>query len=101
MPALRTRIFPMWILLPIHLRQCAGLRQFVLRMLAQPFAVKVLVAIAIVLAIPNLPATDHSAKLGDPLFAFIVIVLLAPIIETLLLQALPIETCRATRKAKW
>lgn len=91
----------MWIVRPIYLRDCVGLRQFVLRILAQQFAVKLLLAIAVAIVISDSHETPHPAVLRDPLSAFVLIVLIAPIVETLLLQAAPIETCRGLRRSKW
>jgi hypothetical protein len=73
------------------------LKQFVFRILVQQFAVKVLVAIAVVAVLPDARTADRSTVLREPVLAAILLVLVAPIAETLLLQTAPIEISRALR----
>jgi len=82
----------MWIFRPVRLRHCASLRQFVFRILTQQFAVKIIVALSIVALVPE--ADSRKTIIKDPLIAVVSIVFLAPILETLLFQTLPIELSR-------
>lgn len=87
-----------WILRPVRLCQCRTLRQFILRVLGQQLAVKVAVAIPI-----GLFVSDNSIRIviTNPALVIIGTVFLAPVIETILLQALPIELVRRFRGPRW
>jgi hypothetical protein len=86
----------MWILKPIRLRNCASLRQFILRIMAQHFAVKIIVAISIGLATGLIAPQIGEPKIviPNPIAAIIGIIFISPIVETLLLQTLMIELTR-------
>ena len=82
----------MWIFRPVRLRRCASLWQFVFRILAQQFAVKIIVALFIVSLAPE--AANSKTVVTDPPIAIVVLVFFAPMLETLLFQTLPIELTR-------
>ena len=82
----------MWIFRPVRLRHCASLRQFVFRILTQQFAVKIIVALFIVSLVPKAGST--KIIITDPLMMIVSVVFLAPILETLLFQTVPIEFFR-------
>ena len=85
-----------WLLRPIRLQGCRGPWQFILRILTQQFAVKVAVGLCIGFLLPD-EVHPHAEILRNPLLAFFLIVIWAPPIETLLLQAAPIELLRVFR----
>jgi hypothetical protein len=89
--ALSWRKQPVWILKPIRLRNYTSLRQFILRLMLQHFAVKIIVSITIVLLIPE---TSGKVVITNPIAVIISTILIAPIVETLLLQTLPMELSR-------
>ena len=84
-----------WLLHPVRLRRCTGLRQFVLQILAQQFSVKIVVAICVGVLLPE--SAGQKVHIPDPLIVMVSAVVLAPILETLLLQTLPIEVGRRRR----
>jgi hypothetical protein len=86
-----------WFFRPVSLNRSRGLRQFVFRILVQQFAVKVLVAVVIVAFLPEAEIADRTTILREPVLAAIILVVIAPIAETFLLQTATIETCRALR----
>jgi membrane protease YdiL (CAAX protease family) len=91
----------MWLLRPIRLEGCKDLRQFVRRILAQQFALKIPVAMLLVAFIP-IPDADVQTTFvqKDPLFALLAMLVLAPIVETLLLQSALIEPLRLFRRSR-
>lgn len=78
----------MWILKPIRLRDSANLRQFITRLMVQHFIVKIVIAITLALLIPE---NDTKILITNPIVVIISTILVAPFVETLLLQTLPIE----------
>jgi hypothetical protein len=86
----------MWILKPIRLRNCINLRQFILRIMVQHFAVKLIVGITIGLSIGLFAPQIDEPKIviPNPILAIIIIIFVTPVVETLLLQTLPIELAR-------
>jgi hypothetical protein len=86
-----------WFFRPIRLNDCGSLNRFIGLILVQQFAVKALVAIAVIAIMPDSGTADRSDTLRDPFVAAILLVVVVPIVETLLLQTLPIEFCRALR----
>jgi len=86
----------MWILKPIRLRKCISLRQFIIRIMAQHFAVKLIVGIIIGLTIGLVApqAGEPKIVITNPIITIIALVFISPIFETLLLQTLPIELAR-------
>ena len=87
----------MWVFRPVRLRRCASLRQFVFRILIQQFAVKIIVALFIVLLVPE--AGTPKAVITDPLLIVVSVVFLAPTLETLLFQTVPIEVSRLLNRS--
>ena len=86
----------MWILKPIQLKKCVSLRQFILRIMVQHFAVKIFVGI-----IAGIIITQAAPQIGEtktvitnPILTIIMIIFVAPVVETLLLQTLMIELAR-------
>ncbi|MFA5863975.1 MAG: CPBP family glutamic-type intramembrane protease [Phycisphaerae bacterium] len=90
----------MWLLRPIRLDYCTGIRQFMFRILVQQFALKGLLAIFIVSLIPDAGVADHGPLNRQPLLAFFVFVLVAPPLETLLFQVVTIETMRTFKRSR-
>ena len=86
----------MWILKPIRLKKCISLRQFIFRIMVQHFAVKLIVGIIIGLTIGLVApqAGEPKIVIPNPILTIIMIIFVAPIFETLLLQTLPIELTR-------
>ncbi len=90
----------MWILKPVRLDRCSGARQFILRLLAQQFILKSAIAVFIGLFASDLALTDHSEIFRRPVEAFVLMVLVAPVLETLLTQSLPIGIVRALKQSR-
>lgn len=94
------RRFPWWLFRPVHLDCCIGPWQFIRRVLAQQFGVKIIVAIAIGILIPDAKDANNEAFKLNPFLMGAILVFVAPMFETLLLQAAPIEILRALRRSK-
>ena len=90
----------LWLFRPVRLEACRSTCQFIFRILTQQFAAKVIAGVLIGLFIPNAGLTDRSALLRDPALALILLVLVAPPVETLLLQAAPIEILRSLGRSR-
>ncbi len=63
--------------------------------MAQHFLVKIVVAIAISLLIPE---KNTKILITNPILVIVSVILVAPIVETLLLQTLPIELSRRFKR---
>jgi hypothetical protein len=85
---------------PIRLANCLGKWPFIYRILIQQFVVKIALAIPVGLLFHDSPSKTQIELFRDPVVAFIVVVLLAPPLETLLLQSAPIELLRALRRSR-
>ncbi|MHA3772378.1 CPBP family glutamic-type intramembrane protease [Verrucomicrobiota bacterium sgz303538] len=91
----------MWLLRPVRLEQCSGLRQFARRILAQQFLVKILVAVAMGFIVPSAVGGQARHIREDPLFALLFVLILAPVLETLVLQSAMIEPFRLFRRSRF
>ena len=83
-----------WLLKPVRLRRCHSLREFVVRILLQQFAVKVAVSIPVGICL-------GLAGVDTKVVTIIGVLVVAPVLETLLLQSLPIEVARRFRGRRW
>jgi hypothetical protein len=90
----------MWLIRPVRLTECRDAWQFIRRILVQQFLVKILVAIPIGLLVPQTAGGPPGFIREDPLFALVAILLLAPVVETLLLQSAMIEPLRLFRRSR-
>lgn len=93
-----------WLLRPLRLDNCRGPWHFTLLLTVQNLAANAIVAAPLFFldphghhpaADPNFPQTHHL------LGAALAIALIAPVFETLFLQATPIEFARALRLSRW
>ncbi|MHC1767654.1 MAG: CPBP family glutamic-type intramembrane protease [Verrucomicrobiia bacterium] len=91
--------FTQWFFKPIHLANCPGKRSFIFRILIQQFAVKIFLSIPVAVLVEEGPSKAQLDLFRDPLLAFIAVILVAPPLETLLLQSAPIELLRALRRS--
>ena len=85
----------MWILRPIRLKNCAHLRQFILRLVTQYFVVKLIVALFLAFVLQDIDNTEIIVT--HPLAIIVIFVFVVPIVETLLLQTFMIELSRRLR----
>lgn len=88
-----------WLLRPIRLERCRSARQFIGRILVQQFLAKVALSIPVGILFQD-DSNAQAELLRTPLVAFVAMVLVAPPLETLLLQAAPIELLRAFRRSR-
>ena len=86
----------MWILKPIRFKKCISLRQFIFRIMVQHFAVKLItgIIIGIVIGLLAPQAGEPKIVIKKPLLTIIILIFVSPVVETLLLQTLPIELTR-------
>ena len=89
-----------WLFRPVRLQRCAGERQFIIRILVQQFAVKLVTGVLLTFVLPDAAFENQDELFKEPLLAFIIVVFVAPPIETLFLQAAPIEILRALRRSR-
>ncbi len=85
---------------PVRLANCPRKRSFIFRILLQQFAIKILLTIPFALFLNEAPSKAQMELFRNPVMAFIVAILLAPPLETLLLQSAPIELLRALRRSR-
>ena len=90
----------MWIARPIKLSNCSNRRQFISRILAQQFAVKIVVAVFVASLFPDAGLADHGPVFQEPLLAAVLLIILAPWVETLMFQTSMIEICRAWHRSR-
>jgi len=87
-----------WLMRPVRLEDCRGSRRFILRLTGQNLAASVVVAIPLGLLgfDDHHPIADADFPLMPQVWRVALAVLwAAPVLETLLLQAAPIEIARA------
>jgi hypothetical protein len=89
-----------WLFRPIRFSSCRGKWQFIFRILIQQFAIKILLGTPVALLFSEPPSKAQLELFRDPALAFFLVVIVAPPLETLLLQSAPIEILRALRRSR-
>ena len=87
----------MWLFKPVRSSNCKNILQFVLRILAQQFTVKIIVAILLTFLLQE--TYKSKIVITNPLLVIIGIIVLAPILETLFFQTLMIELTKRVKKS--
>lgn len=92
-----------WLLRPVRLAGCRGPWHFVLRLTIQKWAANLVVAVPLALVGSNghHPVVDTDFSMPQAVWrAALALVVVAPLLETLFLQAVPIETAKALRLSR-
>jgi hypothetical protein len=93
-----------WLFRPLHLKNCGGPWHFIFLLSAQNLAANVIVAGPLYFLAPDghHPAANPDFSMTHDLWrATIAMVVIAPVFETLFLQAAPIELARTLRQSRW